>query len=170
MLPSREEAERILGSSEKLNPGKWGEHSKVAAVCAEKIAAGCKEMDRDKAYIMGLLHDIGRRFGILHFGHIVDGYNYMVKLGYNDVAKICLTHSFPIKDIHTYVGNFDVSDEVVKEMDIKLREMDYDDYDRLIQLCDCFAMPEGVVNMSKRMDDVARRYGYYPDNKREMNF
>ncbi len=55
-------------------------------------------------------------------------------------------------------------------MDIKLREMDYDDYDRLIQLCDCLAMPEGVVNMSKRMDDVARRYGYYPDNKREMNF
>lgn len=55
-------------------------------------------------------------------------------------------------------------------MDKKLVEMNYDNYDRLIQLCDCLATADGVVNMSERMDDVARRYGYYPDNKRKANF
>ena len=170
MLPSREEAERMIAFSEKMNPGKWGDHSRVTAECAEKIAVECSTMEPDKAYIVGLLHDIGRRFGKSQFGHIVDGYNYMVDLGYDDVAKICLTHSFPIKDISTYIGNYDVPDHIVKAMDIKLSAMEYDDYDRLIQLSDCLAMPEGIVNISERMADVARRYGYYSDAKREANY
>ncbi|CAB1255771.1 protein of unknown function [Ruminococcaceae bacterium BL-6] len=93
----------------------------------------------------------------------------MMQLEYDDAARICLTHSFPIQDISTYIGNFDVSEEEVNAMNGKLKKIDYDDYDRLIQLCDCLAMPEGVVSLSERMDDIARRYGRYPDRKRKAN-
>ena len=39
MLPTREKAEEILREAETCNPGPWGNHCRVAAHCAEKIAA-----------------------------------------------------------------------------------------------------------------------------------
>ena len=44
-----------------FNPGPWGKHCLTAAHCAEKIASACGDMDVEKAYILGLLHDIGRK-------------------------------------------------------------------------------------------------------------
>jgi len=168
-LPDREEAKRILSEAEKCNPGPWGDHSRVAAECAEKIALLCDGMDADKAYILGLLHDIGRKFGVKHLGHVYDGYQYMKKLGYDDVARICLTHSFSIPDIHTYNGNFDISQEQQEEISVALQNIVYDDYDRLIQLCDSLAGSEGVMDIEERMADVKRRYGSYPPEKWEAN-
>ena len=169
MLPAREEAEKILSEAELCNPGQWGDHSRFTAECAEKIAALCEGMDADKAYILGLLHDIGRKFGVKHFGHICDGYQYMLRLGYDEVARICLTHSFNIQDIHSYVGNFDVTKEELQEIADALRDVTYDDYDRLIQLCDSIAGADGVMYMEERMEDVKRRYGKYPKDKWDKN-
>ena len=58
--PDITEAERLLKEAESYNPGPWGDHSRVAAHCAEEIARACRDMDADKAYVLGLLHDIGR--------------------------------------------------------------------------------------------------------------
>ena len=80
MLPTREEAERILAEAGKCNPGPWVNHSRVAAHCAEKIAEKCEDIDPEKAYIVGLLHDIGRKFGTRHLGHVSDGYTYICHL------------------------------------------------------------------------------------------
>ena len=104
MLPTREEAE-------KCNPGPQGNHSRISGHCAEKIAEECGDMDVKKAYIIALLHDIVRKFGIKHFVHISDGYKYMMSLGYDEVAKICLTHSFNNKTTDEYIGNFDTSEQ-----------------------------------------------------------
>lgn len=60
MLPDRKEAERLLEDAAACNPGAWEEHSRAVALCAERIAAACGDMDSDKAYVLGLLHDIGR--------------------------------------------------------------------------------------------------------------
>ena len=165
MLPNREEAEKILIEAEECNPGPWGNHSRVAAQCAGKIAAFCEGMDADKAYILGLLHDIGRKFGVGHLRHVYDGYKYMLQLGYDEAAKICLTHSFNIRDIQSYVGNFDVTKEEQQEIEDELHNVIYDDYDRLIQLCDAIAGADGVMYIEDRMEDVRRRYGYYPKDK-----
>ena len=35
----------------------------------------------------------------------------MMSLGYDEVAKICLTHSFNNQTTKEYIGKFDVSDE-----------------------------------------------------------
>ena len=83
MLPTRMEAERLLEEAEKYNPGPWGNHSRVAAHCAEKIALGCEGMNPEKAYILGLLHDIGRKFRVSYLKHVSEGYSYMMSLGYD---------------------------------------------------------------------------------------
>ena len=38
----------------------------------------------------------------------------------------------------------------------------YDDYDRLVQLCDALALPSGFCLLEKRFVDVAIRYGTPP--------
>lgn len=165
MLPTREEAERLLKEAESCNPGPWGNHSRVAAHCAEKIALACGDMDVEKAYIVGLLHDIGRKFGTRHLGHVSDGYSYMMSLGYDEVAQICLTHSFIDQTIDGYIGKFDTTDEELLLIQETLREAKINEYDRLIKLCDALAGSEGVMDMKDRMNDVKRRYGYYPQEK-----
>ena len=169
MLPTREEAEKLLLDAEQCNPGQWGNHSRVAAQCAEKIAALCEGMDADKAYIVGLLHDIGRKFGVGHLRHVYDGYKYMLELGYDEVAKICLTHSFNIQDIHVYIGKVDITEAEQQEIEDALNNVIYDDYDRLIQLCDSIAGADGVMDIEMRMGDVKRRYGRYPEEKWNKN-
>ena len=147
MLPTREKAEELLKEAEKCNPGPWGNHSRTAAHCAEKIARGCGDMDADKAYIVGLLHDIGRKFGARHLGHVADGYSYMMSLGYDEVAKICLTHSFNTHTLDGYIGKFDVTPGELKMIQDALKAVSMDEYDRLIQLCDSLAGAEGVLDM-----------------------
>lgn len=158
-----------MTEAESCNPGQWGDHSRVAAHCAEKIAAACDGMDAEKAYVLGLLHDIGRKFGVSHMKHIWDGYTYMMSLGYEEVAKICLTHSFSIQNIHDYIGRFDIEDDKVRELEQALAATEYDDYDRLIQLCDSLAGSEGVLDIEERMNDAKRRYGSYPQEKWDAN-
>lgn len=82
MYPDRKTAEALLAEAEPHNPGPWGDHSRIAAHCAEAIAHACG-LDADKAYVLGLLHDIGRRYGKRHLGHVVDGYRYMLSLGHD---------------------------------------------------------------------------------------
>ena len=169
MLPTRKKAEELLKEAEKCNPGPWGNHSRVAAYCAEKIAIECNDLDPDKAYILGLLHDIGRKFGTRHMGHVSDGYTYMLSFGYDEAAKICLTHSFNNQTTDEYIGNFDTTEEELKMIQDALKAVVMDDYDRLIQLCDALAGAECVLNIEERMDDVRRRYGSFPQEKWDSN-
>lgn len=169
MIPTREEAERLLREAEQCNPGPWGNHSRVAAHCAERIAEASADLDAEKAYVFGLLHDIGRKFGVSHLGHVSDGYSYMMSLGYDEVARICLTHSFPNRTIDEYVGKFDTSDEELELIRTSLAKVVPDAYDSLIQLCDSLAGSEGVMDIEARMEDVRRRYGSYSQAKWDAN-
>ena len=125
MLPTREEALKLIRDGLLFNPGPWGEHCLTAAHCAEKIASACGDMDVEKAYILGLLHDIGRKF--------------------------------------------DVTDEELTIIKTELAKTIYDEYDRLIQLCDCLAGAEGVLDIENRMNGVKKRYGFYPQDKWNSN-
>ena len=169
MLPTREEALKLLEEAEKCNPGAWGNHSRIAARCAEKIARECNDLDSDKAYMLGLLHDIGRKFGVRHLGHVSDGYSYMRSLGYDEAAKVCLTHSFNKLTTDVYIGKFDTTDEELRLIQDNLKTVVIDEYDKLIQLCDSIAGSEGVLDIEERMNDVKRRYGFYPQEKWDNN-
>lgn len=60
MLPSIEKAIEELEIAGELNPGPWTKHSENVGIAARNIAEKVSGMDADKAYIVGLLHDIGR--------------------------------------------------------------------------------------------------------------
>ena len=92
-----------------------------------------------------------------------------MSLGYDEVAKICLTHSFNNQTTKEYIGKFDVSDEELNLIKNTLAKVDMSDYDRLIQLCDSLAGSEGVLDIEERMGDVKQRYGYYPQEKWDSN-
>ena len=166
--PNREIAEALLAQAEAINPGPWGNHCRVAAQCAEKIARSCS-MDAEKAYVLGLLHDIGRRFLVRDLGHIYYGYQYMQRLGYAQVARICLSHSFPNQDLNLYIGSIDIPAPEADMVEKLLLEMEFDDYDRLIQLCDALSGSNGVLDIEERMADVKRRYGNYPQQQWDQN-
>ena len=80
-LPTIIEAQKLLTEADRLNPGAWIGHSKTAAFCARAIAERCDNLNTDTAYILGLLHDIGRREGVTDMRHIIDGCKYMKSLG-----------------------------------------------------------------------------------------
>ena len=154
------EAEKLLYEAEQRNPGAWIGHSKTTAFCAKAIAEHCDNLDADITYILGLLHDIGRREGVTDMRHIIDGYNYMTSLGYDDCAKICLTHSFPYKDIKSYNGQNDCTAEETEFINTFIENTEYEDYDKLIQLCDALALPDGATYIEKRLVDVVMRRGF----------
>ena len=67
------EARQELKTAAYMNPGPWEQHSEVTAENARRIAQKVPGMNPEKAYVMGLLHDIGRREGVTGMRHLMDG-------------------------------------------------------------------------------------------------
>ena len=162
MKLDRKRAELELERAGKLNPGKWTDHSRYTAQACENIAVRCDGMSPDTAYCYGLLHDIGRYAGVTSEKHLIDGYRFCMERGWEKAAQICISHAFMIQDIRTSIGTFDVTEEDYKFMDHFVKNAVYDDYDRLVQLCDSLALPDGFCLLEKRFVDVALRYGTPP--------
>lgn len=161
MYPNRTEAEKELEIAAEMNPGLWEEHSKNVAKAAELIAKAAG-LDADKAYSLGLLHDIGRRTGIAAVRHIIDGYDYCTQKGWDEAARVCLTHSFPVKDIDADIGKKDITKVQYDFIKKYIENIEYDDYDKLIILCDALADAKGFCILEKRFVDTTRRYGIFP--------
>ena len=159
--PSIQIAEGLLSWANEKNPGSWMQHSQVSARAASQIAAH-SGLNADTAYVLGLLHDIGRHAGVSAMRHIVDGYVLLADKGYTQAAQICITHSFPLQQFEAYSGVDDCSPEQRDLVKRILQEAVYTEYDLLIQLCDALALPAGVCLMEKRLIDVARRHGINP--------
>ena len=158
-VPSLEEAKIILDEGNELNPGPWISHSLNAGKAAQLIAREDKDLDENVAQVLGMLHDIGRRYGVTSMRHSIDGYKFAMEKGYDLWARICITHSFPIKNIDAVFGKWDCSDEEYKFAKEYLDNIEMSAYDKLIQLCDALALPTGYCLMEKRMLDVAMRHG-----------
>ena len=159
MLPTRSQAAQLMAEAENRNPGPWVRHSEHVAQAAQLIAARVPGLDPEAAYLLGYLHDIGRRAGVTDMRHTLDGYQYLSTLGYEDAARICLTHSFSVQNIGAGAGKWDCTPEEYQFVEKYLAVIEYSDYDRLIQLCDSLALPNGFCLIEKRLVDVALRYG-----------
>jgi len=158
-IPTLQEAEYLLSEAEKLNPGLWVQHSIFVAKAAKLISSFHPELDSDISYVFGLIHDIGRREGITKMRHIIDGYNFLLRKGYGDAARICLTHGFPLQDINAEPGEWDCSANEKQFVEDYLSKIEYTEYDKLLQLCDALALSTGFCLIEKRLVDVALRYG-----------
>ncbi len=158
-IPSRSQAETLLEQAAARHGGDWVGHSRFVARAAMLIATRIPALDAETAYILGLLHDLGRGFGPSGMRHILDGYRCLNELGFADAARICLTHSFPLPQVEAVAGHWDCSPEEVDFVRAFLASIEYTDYDRLIQLCDALALPNGFCLIEKRFVDVVLRYG-----------
>ncbi len=159
-LPTIDEAETLLEEGLKLNPGPWADHCRRVGQAAYIVASRCPGMDAERARVLGTLHDIGRRAGVIDMRHIMEGYRFALERNMPDVARISLTHSFAVKDARTAAGNWDCPEEDVRLVQDYLDGVEYDDYDRLIQLCDYLGDPWGFCILEKRMVDVTLRRGF----------
>ena len=157
MLPTAEQALEELKLAEKLNPGPWVRHSVNVGIAARNIAEKVSWLNPEKAYIVGLLHDIGRRVGVVDIPtHVYEGYRYCMEKGWDEAARICMTHSY-LRMRDEFSAEPD--SEQKKAIRAYIMNCRADDYDRLIQLCDSLAVDYGFVILEKRFVDVTRRYG-----------
>ena len=159
---NKQTAELALEKASESNPGAWVDHSRYVAEACKNIAWHCKHLSAGQAYIFGLLHDIGRYAGVSSEKHLIDGYRYCMERGWEKMAQICISHAFMIQDIDTSIGKFDMNDEDYLFMKVFVENAVYDDYDRLVQLCDSLALPTGFCLLEKRFVDVTLRYGIHP--------
>lgn len=161
MLQSAQVALEELNIAGRMNPGPWVKHSENVGIAARNIAEKIPDMDPDKAYVVGLLHDIGRRVGIVDIPtHVYEGYKYCMARGWDEAARVCMTHSYRLMK-----EEFDYEPSTEQEKAIKeyILNTEADDYDKLIQICDSLATDYGFVILEKRFVDVTRRYGIMED-------
>lgn len=134
-------------------------HSRGVGRCCRIIAEHTQDLNPEKAYVLGLLHDCGKRVNEKLSGrfHVREGYDLMEAMDYTDVARVCLTHSF-------YSPNFDEKfypsyrPEWLTWAKDKMRGITFNDYDRLVQLCDLFFEGLEKVCLKKRFEGLIRRY------------
>ena len=160
MYPTVKEALHELEIGFEINPTRWVDHARYTGEAARNIAEAA-HLDGEKAYVLGLLHDIGRRVGFTGIRHIVDGYNYAIKKGWDDVARISMTHSFAENIPTINPSMMDLTEEEYEFTKNYLASIEYDDYDILMHLCDNIALHSGYVLMEKRMIDISMRHGVH---------
>ena len=158
MLNKKQAHELLLWAHEQ-NPGPWLEHSQTAAHAAETLANTCG-LDAEKAYIMGLLHDIGRYEGVRGMHHVIAGYELMMQKDQPELARICLTHSFPLPELDAYTGPQDCTPEEKQFLKESISQIEMNVYDHLIQLCDALAMPNGISTIEERLFEGNLRHGF----------
>lgn len=157
-IPTLDEAEKLLSEAEQRNPGPWVAHSKNVALAAKCIAEHAS-LDAEAAYVLGLLHDIGRQEGVHKMRHTLDGFKFLQGLRFDDAARICITHSFVLKTMDAHEGRWDCSTEELEFITDFVNATEFDDYDKLFQLCDALAIAEGICLIEKRIVNVALRVG-----------
>lgn len=171
MKLSADEARVLLENERRpeVDPG-WIIHATAVGDTAGEIARALHkkgfEIDPELVAAQGYLHDIGKRLGSFGFvTHMVDGYNYLKELGYDEkYASVCLTHSF--------IGNdpsCTISTQLDKEKDTFVinfvKNYDFTLGDRVVGLSDamCLFRP---MTVEQRLVDVISRHGTGPSTQR----
>ncbi len=133
-------------------------HILGVAELAKKIAQKSDDLNPQKAYLMGLLHDIGKlKEQHLQRHHGVIGYEILKDID-EDIARVCLTHMFYYnkkpKFDKTFFNNQDDYDFVCEY----LEKSSINEYDKLIQCADGFADKRGLVTLEQRAEDFEKRH------------
>ena len=94
-----------------------------------------------------------------------ENYESRIVSGYSQENESIVETRLRPRTLEEYIGKYDVSEDELSLIRTELEKSVYDDYDRLVQLCDSIAGAEGVLDIEERMLDVKRRYGFYPQKK-----
>jgi len=133
-------------------------HYQTVAYVASKIAEACL-LDVNKAYLLGLFHDYGEYIEDTIAGtfHGTAGYDELIKKGFDENAKVCLTHSFFDNDFDPDHFVSYESKEIVRAGDL-IKKLRLDDYDYLIQLSDLLSAPNKIIRAEERLENLSKKY------------
>lgn len=143
-------------------------HSRGVAIFSSRLAEKIN-LNKDKAYVLGLLHDYGKRLDEKKADrfHGIIGYYDLLKYGYPDVAKICLTHTF--KDKNFLNEEYSYPTHWLEECRILLKDITYDDYDRIVQYADMFFEGMNVTSLERRIEGISQRYNLNKTQKTSLS-
>lgn len=160
-IPNRDKINYYL-REDNPNFGKWVRHSYLIGKTARNIARELG-MDEDVAYAIGCLHDIGKYDKDKGAKHIINGFNILRSETFFFPARIALTHSFIIKDVNSYSGKMNIGEDDKKFIEDYLYQIEYNDYDKLIQLLDGSIKYEylGIDERARRTKKKHGDNGYY---------
>jgi len=163
----------------KINTSSWISHSIYEAQIVGDLAQ-MLGIDKEKAMTLGILHDFGRK--TTHtFEHVTQGFEDLVKLGWENEAIATITHSFinggrcancdPAEE-GFYIDNVgqprweheEDKDDVAKFLEL----YKYDIYDDILNIADLMATDKGIVSPAERVEDIATRKT--PDSKNRNYF
>lgn len=133
------------------------------------LLAKAFDIDPEKAYILGLLHDYGKRNDDYksNIFHGLDGYYEMQRMGYDDVARICLTHTFREKDFDN--EDYSYPNQWLEDCRQLLKPYSYDDYDHIVQYADMFFEGLNIVRLEDRIAGIAGRYKISPHQLKNLS-
>ena len=168
MLPTLPQAKEmfdfITSKTDEINErmglprGISRKHYQTVAFVAATIAEACG-LDVHKAFLLGLFHDYGEYIEdtVPNTFHGTAGYDEMMEKGFDELARVCLTHSFVDNDFSpdNYVSY--ESKEIIRAGKL-IKETDLDDYDYLIQLADTMSAADKIVRAEERLDALAKKY------------
>lgn len=160
----------------KINTSSWISHSIYEAQVAGDLAQ-MLGVNKEKAMTLAILHDFGRK-SIHTFEHVTQGFDDLVKLGWEDEAGATLTHSFinggrcancdPAEE-GFYIDeegqpkweHEENKDDVAKFLELYT----YDIYDDILNIADLMATDKGIVSPAERVEDIATRKTPDPRNR-----
>lgn len=134
-------------------------HIYGVAEIAKEIASRTTDLDPQKAYFMGLLHDIGKiRENVFNRHHGIIGYEMLKDID-KDIAGVCITHMFGTNTNPKFDNNFFGKQDDYNFISNYLKNNQLTEYDKLIQCCDTLADSRGFVTIEQRAQDYEKRHG-----------
>ena len=141
----------------------YEEHEIAVGACAPILASACG-LNVMKAGIMGYCHDMGKVISDEKKDktfHGLTGYEYFKSIKEDELAQVCLTHSFPNFDFNNEEYTSYGAENIEKVKNI-LKTIQITDYDRIIQLADLLVHFDGNTvlyeNMKDRMNYIEKEY------------
>lgn len=158
----------------------WEQHCFNVGKLAAEIATHIPDVDPNKAFVYGLVHDYGRgsKKGKENPKcHPVEGYTIISSKGYSNEAMACITHTFPdLSNILIVPGkcrpgwrvdsnpNDFEYDEIDSFIIQKLKGYKPTIYDDLVLIADLMSTSKEYVTINQRLQIVKERYGDQPND------
>lgn len=160
-IPNRDKINYFL-REDNPNFGKWVKHSYLIGRTARNMAEELG-LDPDIAYAVGALHDIGKYDQKKGARHIIKGFELLRSETFFFPARIAMTHSFIVKDVNSYSGKMNIKEKDKKFIEDYLYQIEYNDYDKLIQLLDGSIKYEylGIEERARRTIEKHGDNGFY---------
>ncbi len=138
----------------------WITHCRAVGQAGGIIAAAVGA-DPDLTEALGMIHDIGKINTTEVVFHDLLGWEYMMKLGYDEVSSaVCLTHSYLNNDDTCVAGGYLPENKFRKDF---IRDHKYTEEEKIINLCDLMCK-DHLMTFEDRMIDLLGRKGIHPNS------